>query len=457
MPEQNLNEKQIREKASVAYGTIRKLADRINAESRDFNTEEKAEWEAANAEYNSLEAQLASLKQREDIKKRADAIGSALNAPADRDRLIGRTQWPSPSGSVAGPEHYATAFAGWMRYQGGFDPTPQEEEAAQHCGVRFRQSHFDLRRETGMKQNRFWGVNGVPQYGASMSSNDPTKGGYTIPQTMMQSMEIAMLAFGGIRQVADVMTTDSGEPMSWPTANDTSNTGRLIGEGATQTTTTTTNPSFGVRIWNAYQYTSDFILIPYTLLQDSAFNLPQVVGAMLGERVGRITNTHFTTGDGAAKPYGIVTESTLGTTTASGTAIAADELYDLVHSVDPSYRGMGCGFMFHDGIFLALRKLKDGNGRYLWQEGLSSGEPNRLIDYPYTINQQMQATVATGTKTMLFGLLSKYKIRDVSTVRLRRLEERFAENDMVGFAYLTRHDGKLLDAGTHPVKHLLQA
>ena len=77
--------------------------------------------------------------------------------------------------------------------------------------------------------------------------------------------------------------------------------------------------------------------------------------------------------------------------------------------------------------------------------------------YPVTINQSMQSSVATATKTILFGQLRKYKIRDAGEVRLIRLDERYAELDQVAFVAFMRSDGNLLDAGVAPVKHLLQA
>ena len=113
--------------------------------------------------------------------------------------------------------------------------------------------------------------------------------------------------------------------------------------------------------------------------------------------------------------------------------------------------------MFHDGIALSIRLLKDGNGQYMWQPGLQAGVPDRLAGYPYTVNQHMQATLATATRTMAFGQFSKYKIRDVGSVRLKRLDERFADSDQVAFVAFSRHDGNLLNAGTNPVKCMLQA
>ena len=56
---------------------------------------------------------------------------------------------------------------------------------------------------------------------------------------------------------------------------------------------------------------------------------------------------------------------------------------------------------------------------------------------------------------MLFGDFSKYHIRDVMEVRLVRLDEVYAEYAQVAFLAFSRHDGLLLDAGTHPIKALV--
>jgi HK97 family phage major capsid protein len=198
------------------------------------------------------------------------------------------------------------------------------------------------------------------------------------------------------------------------------------------------------------------IKVPFELLEDSVFNLPDVLGQMLGERLGRITNTKYTNGTGAATPKGIVVASSLGKTTAGATAITADEILDLIHSVDPAYR-TDSSFMMHDNILLYIRKLKSSDNQYIWQEGLSQGVPDRIFSYMLTINQDMQSSVATATKTMLFGQMKKYKIRTVNGVRMIRLDERYADTDEIAFLSLIREDGNMLDAGTAPIKHMLQA
>jgi HK97 family phage major capsid protein len=113
-------------------------------------------------------------------------------------------------------------------------------------------------------------------------------------------------------------------------------------------------------------------------------------------------------------------------------------------------------FMFNDTTLRNIRKLKDGNGQYLWQPGLQAGVPGVLLGQGYRINQDMPA-MTTGLIPIVYGDLMKYKIRDIQSIRFRRLVERYAESDQEAFVAFFRTDGKLLDAGTNPVKNITMA
>ena len=291
----------------------------------------------------------------------------------------------------------------------------------------------------------------------ALKTTSGPSGGYLRPETFTDALETAMLWYGGMLNVAEIIRTPTASPFPWPTANDTTNTGRQLGES--KAADNFTDPAFGQNWMYSYKFTSDPILASFEILRDTPFNLASLLGGMLGERLGRIQNTKFTTGTGAATPYGIVPSSPVGKTTASATAIIADELLDLQHSVDKAYRDQpGVGWMFHDSVALALRKLKDSSGAYyLWQDGLRGGEPNMLLQKPVTINNDMASAIAASNVTALFGLFTKYKIRQVNQVRIVRLTERYRiENDSDAFVAYIEADGRLLDAGGHPVKSLQQ-
>jgi len=284
----------------------------------------------------------------------------------------------------------------------------------------------------------------------ALSSNIGTTGGYTFGPTFVGNLELAMTSASGILEVSEVIRTDHGEEMRWPTANDTSNEGRQIGESAA---VASLDPSFGQKLWYAHKLTSDMILVPYELLEDNAVGLETVIPNMLGQRLGRTVNRLGTVGTGASTFNGIVTAAVNGKTAAGAAALVFDELIDLEHSVNRAIRSDRSqnGYMFNDTSLKLIRKLKDSQNRYLWQAGANTGAPDSCNTYKYTINDHM-SDPASGVKSVLFGRLSAYKVRIVRTVRYRRLEERYADTDQVAFLAFMRADGNLLDAGDNPVK-----
>lgn len=455
--------KELREKRAQLTAEVKRMSGLLTGDKTAFTAEEQAQWERVNAEYDS---NAAALK----IAERAEQVESESRSREDRRTLPGRDDMgadearSSSRGNTGGNAAAATeedrsiAIQAWFREQCGHDLEERHVEACERLGFNPRRRNLDIELlPTTRHQALTAAFRNGHQSGAhkrALSANLGSTGGVTVaPGTLVTSLEVAMLDFSGVMQVADTIRTPSGEPLTWPTANDTSNSGRQIGESAA---VTTLDPTFAGVTWSAYKFTSDEILVPTELLEDSVFDIAGVIGPMLGERLGRILESKFTTGTGAATPKGIVTAATLGHTTASATAITYDEIIRLEHSVDPAYRN-SAGYMMHDSVMLALRLLKDGNGQYLWRSGVDSDRPDTLNGRPVTVNQNMASTIESAAKTVLFGQLNKYKVRMVNAIRLYRLVERHRENDQDAFLAFVRADGNLLDAGVAPVKYLLQA
>jgi HK97 family phage major capsid protein len=205
---------------------------------------------------------------------------------------------------------------------------------------------------------------------------------------------------------------------------------------------------------NAYKYSSGPILVSSELLQDSAFDIEQILRDAMAMRIGRKVNLDLTTGDGDGDPDGIVPAAGAGVTGAAQAAVTLDEMLDLVHSIDPAYRtDPSVGFMFNDKTLKALRKLKDGDGNYIWQAAnVQTGAPNSLLGYRYNINQAC-ADVGTSAKSILFGAMNRYIVRRVREFAVKRLVERYADYDQVGFIGFARYDGDLMD--TAAVKYYI--
>jgi HK97 family phage major capsid protein len=441
--------KGLRERRGEIKTKIEAIGTRIRTESRAMSADERAafdqlkvEWQKVNEDIRSTEAAMENL----DSLVSGGGEGTQENSqyiPGLEDR----SHVPRPG---AGGSDYARAFQGWALHARGQRVPNSNRSAAERIGVSLGAKEFLWR----------FGPHGLAQKRAL--STTPAAGGYTIAQDFSNQLEVALSAYGGVREVADVMVTDTGADMPWPTEDDTSNTGARIDEGAE---VVFADDTFSTVNFGAYKYTSKGILLSNELLNDSAFNLETHLGQQCGIRIGRAQGADFTTGTGTNQPQGVVTGASTGITTATAGAILPSELTRLAHAVDPAYRiGPSVGYMMHDSTLAYLMTLTVGasDGRRLitesWQDGASS---LRLNGFPIFINQHMAAPSgvagipATGQKLVLFGDFSKYKIRDVGEVRFRKLEERYAEKDQTAFIAFLRSDGRYTN--TAAVKVLLQA
>lgn len=181
------------------------------------------------------------------------------------------------------------------------------------------------------------------------------------------------------------------------------------------------------------------------LLYDNAFQLENYIIEEFYKALANAEEDAFINGNGTGKPLGILAASggaEVGVTTASATAITADEVINLVYSLKRPYR-KNAVFILNDQTIAALRKLKDGNGAYMWQAALVAGEPDKLLGYPVYTSAYMP-TIEAGAKTIIFGDLSYYNIGDRGSRSFAELRELFAGNGMVGFVAKERVDGKLV-------------
>ena len=283
-----------------------------------------------------------------------------------------------------------------------------------------------------------------------------------VPQGFSAEVENAMKYYGPMLQVCRIHPTATGAPLPWPTNDDTGNEAEIVGEGVQ---VGSDDPTLSAVVFGAFKYSTKIVKVSLELLQDSNFPLESWLAEQFGKRLGRKLNSDFTVGAGTTLPFGIVTKATAGAT-AVGSAtntggsengtntIGTTDLVALEHSVDPAYRP-GAAYMANDATIKALKQLLDKYGRPIFEIS-ENGQLTMINGYPLYPNNDL-ATLATGAKTMLFGQFQKYVIRRVRDLSVLRLTERFADYGQVGFIGFARYDGGLLDAGTHPVKYLVQA
>jgi HK97 family phage major capsid protein len=409
-------EQELTEKRNRLFGRMHELMNRASEEQRELAAEETTEFDRLEAEMTETGKALRKAEsdaerswrweQLQEVAERRASLTSAAEVLKERIDPTDTTE-------------YKKAFVHWLRY--GRDGLDAELRHILHYG---------------------YGRDSAPLAdGQRAQTITTTAGGYLIPRGFRAELIQAMKAYGGVRANARILDTDAGNTLDIPTVDDTSNVGRLL---SINTAVTTTDIVFGQVNLDAYKYSSDLVLAPVELMQDSAFDMNGMVTSLLAERLGRITETHYTTGTGTNQPNGVVTAAATGVTATTGgaTSVTADNIMDLFHSVDPAYRG-GASFMMNDLTVASIRKLKtgvSGDNTYLWQPGLQAGAPDTLLGRPVIVNQAM-AVMAANAHSILFGNFQNYWIRDVLGVRFVRLDERYADSDQVGFVVFLRTDG----------------
>ena len=397
----------------------REALDEIKSNTDEARSAElESRHDAIMAEFDKVEANIAREERLAAAEARAEEIRAANRPQMGEGEARG-------AADVAKPE-YREAFIELAR--AGFNP--QEISAEARAVIKA----------------------GVAEFRGQTTS--ATAGGYTVPTDLAATIDKTLKAWGPMydEAICTVLNTTSGNAIDFPTVDDTSRTTAKHTEGAAMTDDGGEDAVFGKMTLNAYAYDTEWVQISMELLQDSAVNIEAFIGELLGERLARRVNTELTTGDGTGDPNGIVTASTLGKESTSGTAITGDELIDLFHSVDPAYRASPrARFMFNDNTLAAIRKLKDGDNNYLWQMGdVRVGAPGTLLGQPYSVNQAM-ANIGVGAKAVLFGDFGKYYVRKVGAPVVGVRREYYWPN--IGLAGIVRLDGDLIQTGA--VKHLL--
>jgi HK97 family phage major capsid protein len=401
------------EQRATAWNQVQDIRTRLERAGRDPSTEENETYERGLADVERLSQDI----EREERAERQRGLVDDIR-PEDRSTPP-RTEEEQRDGLA----EYRTAFAQYLR--GGLGRLNGEQQQLMERGF---VDGSELRAQ-----------------GAGIDA----AGGYTVPEDFLQRMTEALKTFGGILSVVEILNTSTGNPVNWPTSDETNAKGAILDEN---TQVTEQDMSFGQTALRAYTYTSKMVRVSLQLLQDSAFNLDTWLPRKLGERIGRASAEHFALGDGVNKPQGLFTGLGVGATTAANNKIDFDALIDLEHSVDPAYRQSGrARYVLSDTALAALRKTKDGDGRYLWQPALTGGIPSTINGHPYTVDNDI-APFAAASRSIAFGDFQEaYIARVVAGAQTMRLTERYADFLQVGFLGFQRLDGKVNNAAAAKV------
>ena len=266
-----------------------------------------------------------------------------------------------------------------------------------------------------------------------------SEGGYLVPDEFERTLIEALLEENLFRSIAQVITTSSGD-RKIPVVASKGTASWVDEEGAIpESDDAFTQVSIG-----AYKLAT-MIKVSEELLNDNIFNLEGYIAREFARRIGAKEEEAFFIGNGVGKPTGIFNATggaDIGITTAVSTSIKIDEILDLFYSLKSPYRKKAI-FTMNDATIKAIRKLKDGNGQYLWQPSLTAGQPDTILNRPVKTSAYVPL-IEAGAKSIAFGDFNYYWVADRQGRSFQRLNELYAVTGQVGFKASERVDGKLI-------------
>ena len=373
-------------------------------------------WNAMNSFLDSHRTEQGVLSVEDDAKyadmeKEFDALTKEINRLDRREAIENELNKPVNTPIVTNPTNGS------------------EEEKPGRGSKNYKKSFWNAMRSKTVR----------PEVTDALQVGTDTEGGYLVPdefeKTLIESLEEENI----FRKLATVIKTSSGD-RKIPVVASKGSASWVDEEGLIPES----DDSFGQVSIGAYKL-GTLIKVSNELLNDSVFNLEAYISKEFGRRCGAKEEDAFFNGNGTGKPTGILDATygaETGVTADAVDKITADEIIDLFYSLKAPYRKRAV-WILNDSTVKAIRKLKDGNGNYLWQPALTEGTPDTILGRPVYTSAYMPS-IAAGNRTVIFGDLSYYWVADRQGRTFKKLSELYATTDQTGFMATQRVDGKLI-------------
>jgi len=284
----------------------------------------------------------------------------------------------------------------------------------------------------------------------TLSGNTGVTGGFLITADFRAVLveEIAARAF--LRNLVDVRPC-SGDFLEMPVVEAPSSNAGIYANGIvwtwvnspTSEDTGETDPEFGlmrIPIHDAVAKTR----LSVNMVNDAALNIESALPRWYGESWALQEDYVILRGNGTGEPLGILSDTDITGThyveTSTSGAVKADDLIDLVYDLEAQYAA-NAGWVTSRANLKSVRKLKDGEGNYLWQPGLQAGEPDTLLGYAVAQSPWMPA-ISAGNYSFIFGDLKYYGLGEGQRVTMTVLREKYIEELKIGYMAHVRIGGQ---------------
>jgi HK97 family phage major capsid protein len=414
MPE-STRERLIREQ-NETWTRMQEIMAAAERDGRDLSADEARNFDQANDRLTAIDREM----QRADVMSQREQI--------DRSQIVeGGGQPTAPEGDRRSQEQidadYRDAFSAYLRDGLGEDSSVTPE------------------------QRRLLAANRVES--RALGQGTPQGGGFLVPPEHRDDMTRVVDEFGGMLPYCHQITTATGAPLMWPMTDDTMNEGVEISENTQVGEQDTT---FDEREIGAFIYTSKMVRVPWSLQQDTAFNLDNHLTTIFGERLGRVYAKRLLTGSGNGQPLGLLAPSRIGAATrplkigvttpvGSEASIQFDDFIELEHAVSPAYRNRDrARYMLSDDALKMSRLLKDGEGRPLWVPIPAPGFAATINGHPYFVDNSMAEAAPGGIGAVFGDFYAGMLVRIVQGFQAVRLTERYADLMQTGYFAYSRMD-----------------
>lgn len=283
-----------------------------------------------------------------------------------------------------------------------------------------------------------------PQEYRDLSAGTATEGGYLYPgEQFVDELIQAVTDVTITRQIARGFAIPGKDSLGAPTLD--TRMGAAVWGSELGIPSRDADLAFGKRELTPHPMARE-IPVSQTLLR----NAPNVESLVISElaRVGaELEENAFMTGDGAQKPLGMFTASSDGIPTSrdvstgnTTTSPTFDGLKSAKYEMKQIY-WPNLKWLFHRDTMELIAKLKDGEGRYLLQDSVTEGEPDRLIGFPIMLNEFVPSTATTGLYVGMLADFNHYWIVDSIDIDINRLDELLARSNKALFIMRGGVDG----------------
>ena len=393
---------ELKQERAALVKDARAILDQAETEKRDLTAEENEKYEKIMADVDSRGKAIEREERMQDLETDTTDAPLPRNEPTTGEQ---RDDGQGPGMESRESEEYREAFSRWL-----------------------------MTGERALTSDEY----------RAMQVDDDTGGGYLVtPQQMVMSLLKNVDDMAAIRQFATVYQLRTAKSLGVPTLD----TDLSDADWTTELATGDTDEmAFGKRELRPHPFAKR-VKISNTLLRQAAMSPEAIVRERMAYKFGVTEEKAFIEGNGVQKPLGLFTASDDGISTDRDTAgnntatkIAPDTLITAKYTLKGQYHPRA-RWMWHRDVLAAIRKMKDGNGQYIWQPGISGGAPDRVLELPYTLSEYAPNTMTAGLYVAILGDFKYYWIAEALDMQMQRLVELYAESNQTGFIGHMEVDG----------------